>query len=67
MAKAKQHGGKREGSGRKPVNPEGPTVTVAASVPKSLVEQLDEHAEAQGWSRSEAVTRAIRGLLKVRR
>jgi hypothetical protein len=63
MAKAKQHGGKREGAGRPPSSPEGPTVTIAASVPSVLVEQLDAHADKQGWSRSEAVTRAIRDLL----
>ena len=63
MAKKKQHGGKRAGAGRKLANPEGPTVTIAASVPSALVDQLDEHAVQRGWSRSEAVTRAIRALL----
>jgi Ribbon-helix-helix protein, copG family len=58
-----QHGGKREGSGRKPVNPEGKTVVVAASVPETLVERLNALAEKKGWNRSEAVTEAIRGLL----
>jgi hypothetical protein len=62
MAKKKQHGGKREGAGR-PTGPEGPAVTVAVSVPEALVAQLNELAEREGWSRSEAVTRAIRGLL----
>jgi hypothetical protein len=62
MAKKKQHGGKRKGAGR-PVNPEGPAVTVVASVPSSLVERMDELAGKQGWSRSEAVTNAIRGLV----
>ena len=42
---------------------EEPTVTIAASVPKTLVDALSERAEREGWSRSEAVTRAIRGLL----
>lgn len=63
MAKAKQHGGKREGAGRKPSNPEGATVVLAASVPGSLVTELDALAQAKGWNRSEAVTTAIRGLL----
>jgi hypothetical protein len=58
-----QHGGKREGAGRKPINPEGKTVTVAASVPEALVERLDVLAHKKGWNRSEAVTEAIRGLL----
>lgn len=66
MAKAKTHGGKREGAGR-PVNPEGRTVTIAVSVPGALVERLDAYTTEQGCSRSEAVTQAIRGLLKVRR
>ncbi len=63
MAKKKQHGGKRPGAGRPPSSPEGPTVTIAVSVPGVLVDALDALAERRGWSRSEAVTRAIRGLL----
>lgn len=63
MAK-KQHGGKRPGSGRKPIHPEGVTITVAAKVPAVLVEQLDAVAEKREWNRSEAITEAIRGLLK---
>jgi hypothetical protein len=63
MTKKKVHGGKREGAGRKPANPEGKTVVVAASVPIDLVEQLDERREKEGWNRSQAVTEAIRGLL----
>lgn len=62
MAKKKQHGGKREGAGR-PVGPDGPTTTIAATVPRSLIADLDAHAEQQGWNRSEAITQAIRGLL----
>lgn len=64
MAKTrkKQHGGRREGAGRKP-HPEGKTVIIAASVPGDLVEQLDEYATTHGWNRSQAVTEAIRGLL----
>jgi hypothetical protein len=63
MAKKKQHGGKREGAGRKIVNPEGPTVPVTASVPSTLVERLDRLADKNGWGRSQAVTEAIRGLV----
>jgi len=62
MAKKVQRGGKRAGAGR-PMSPEGPAVTVAVSVPQTLVEQLNELAEQNGWSRSEAVTNAIRGLV----
>jgi hypothetical protein len=57
------HGGKREGAGRKPINPEGPTINIGATVPESLMERLDALAERRGWNRSEAVTEAIRGLL----
>ena len=63
MAKKASHGGKREGAGRKPSSPEGPTIVVAASVPESLVERLDAHAKTKGWNRSQAVTEAIRGLV----
>ena len=63
MAK-KQHGGRRPGSGRKPVHLEGVTVTVAAKVPVVLVKRLDAVAEKREWNRSEAITEAIRGLLK---
>jgi hypothetical protein len=64
MGKKKpQHGGPREGSGRKPTSPEGKTMLVAATVPIVLVEQLDELRETKGWNRSQAVTEAIRGLL----
>jgi hypothetical protein len=65
MAKKKaQHGGKREGSGRKLASPdEGRTVTMAVSVPEKLLEALDALAEKQGWSRSKAATEAIRGLV----
>ena len=64
MAKKKQHGGRRVGAGRKPVNPEGTTKTLAVSVPESLIVALDELAQHKGWNRSEAVTEAIRGLLR---
>ena len=67
MAKKKQHGGKRIGAGRKVVSPDGPAVAVTATVPSGLVSQLDAHAEQQGWSRSEAITRAIRALLGEKR
>jgi hypothetical protein len=62
MAKKATRGGKRPGAGR-PTNPEGPAVTVAVSVPEPLVRELNELAEQKGWSRSEAVTNAIRKLL----
>jgi Ribbon-helix-helix protein, copG family len=63
MAKKKQRGGKRPGAGR-PVNPEGRSVTVTVSVPEALVNGLKSMAKAEGWSKSKAVSEAIRSLLK---
>jgi hypothetical protein len=63
MAKKLKHGGKREGAGRPVANPEGATVTVTATVPEGLVDQLDEIARDNDWGRSEAVTRAIRAFV----
>ena len=64
MAKKAQHGGARKGAGRKPANPEGRTTTLVATVPESLVASLDDVAKGEGWNRSQAVTEAIRGLVK---
>jgi metal-responsive CopG/Arc/MetJ family transcriptional regulator len=63
MAKKPTWGGKRAGAGRK-ANPEGKAVTVVASVPEGLVDDLDVLAETEGWGRSRAITEAIRALLK---
>ena len=68
MAKKSTRGGKREGSGRKVASPDGPAVTMAVSVPSGLLEQLDSYAAGRNHrNRSEAVTRAIRGLLGKRK
>ena len=63
MAKKKPHGGKREGAGRK-ASPDGPTVVIGASVPTNLMTRLDAVATVKEWNRSEAITEAIRLLLK---
>jgi hypothetical protein len=65
MAKKKAaHGGARAGAGRKPSVPdEGKAVILTASVPEGLVQRLAQLAEAEGWSRSKAVTEAVRLLL----
>jgi hypothetical protein len=60
----KSHGGKRAGAGRKPANPEGVTILVTVSVPGGLMDRLDRLGDQKGWNRSEAVTEAIRRLLK---
>jgi metal-responsive CopG/Arc/MetJ family transcriptional regulator len=62
MAK-KKRGGKRPGAGR-PVNPEGRAVTVTVTIPESLVQGLKAMSKTEGWSKSQAVCEAIRGLLK---
>jgi hypothetical protein len=62
MAKTK-HGGKRSGAGRKPIDPDSQSVTIALGVPAALLELLDALAEKQGWNRAEAVREAIRGLV----
>ena len=54
------HGGRREGAGRPPVNPEGAAVLVSVSIPPQLVEKLDKLAERWDVSRSSAAARVIR-------
>jgi hypothetical protein len=63
MAKTAQHGGKRAGAGRPPKE-DGKAVTIAVTVPDDLAASLDSFAKAKGWTRSKAVTEALRGLLK---
>ncbi|WP_254509377.1 ribbon-helix-helix domain-containing protein [Anatilimnocola floriformis] len=53
---------KRDGAGRK-AGAEGKAVLVTASVPSEVAEQFDKLREAKGWTRSYAVSEAIRGLL----
>ena len=69
MAKKKSgRGGKRPGAGRPLSNPsEGPVTTMAVSLPTGLLDALDARATEEGWGRSEAVVRAIRGLLGKRK
>lgn len=62
--KASQVGGAREGAGRKVAHPEGPTIPLVASVPSVLVDRLMAVAAAKQWNRSEAVTEAVRLLLR---
>jgi hypothetical protein len=63
MAKSNR-GGKRPGAGRKVASPDGPAVVVTASVSAGLVRELDALSEREGWNRSNAVTEAVRRLLK---
>ncbi len=64
MAKKKpQHGGAREGAGRKVASPDGKAIPLVASVPEGLVDGLKAHAAAKGWTVSQAVTEAVRALL----
>jgi hypothetical protein len=66
MAKklAKRVGGARPGAGRAITHPEGRTIPLVASVPESLVDRLMAVATSKDWNRSQAVTEAIRLLLK---
>ena len=63
MAKKKAHGGARKGAGRK-TGKEGPSKTIAASIPESLADKLDAFAAKKEWTRSHAIAEAIRLLLK---
>jgi hypothetical protein len=66
MAKKKaQHGGKRPGAGRK-VSPDGPSVVLTVSVPKSLANDLDAYVKTSEATRSKVVAEALRGLLSRR-
>ena len=61
--KATGRGGPREGSGRPVENPEGKTITIAASVPEGLVTDLKARAAKEGWGLSRAVTEAVRAYV----
>lgn len=63
MAKT-QHGGKRAGAGRKLMDPDERTTTVAVTLPMGLLEHLDAVAERKGWNRSQAVREAVQALVK---
>ena len=59
-ARKKSHGGKRPGAGRKPIHDD--PVMIAARIPTTLRDQLDQFARAHGLSRSQALLEAIRRL-----
>ena len=63
--KPPQHGGKREGAGRKPGDPDRKTTLLAVTVPIPLYDALDKLAKRNGWNRSQAATEAIRRLVEV--
>lgn len=59
-------GGRREGAGRKTTaHPEGACRIIGASVPVPLVDELDREGAARGLNRSQAVTQAIRVMLRL--
>jgi hypothetical protein len=64
MATVNQHGGTHPEPRGRLTDREGPAVPLTASVPALLVAQLDILCEQKGWNRSEAITQAIRALLK---
>ncbi len=59
-----RHGGRRPGSGRRPIHPEGRTTRLIACVPQSLVQQLDAASENRKCSRSSLVTEALRRYVR---
>jgi hypothetical protein len=61
MAK-KQHGGKRPGAGRKPLDPDGSTL-IGASLPTDLVEKLDAYAAKHESTRAQVIREAVRRFL----
>ena len=63
MAK-KPSGGKRDGSGRKVMHPEGMAIKVSLTIPAELVQALDRWSLAQELTRSQAATEAIRRLVR---
>jgi len=63
MAKKKAHGGARKGAGRK-TGKDGPSKTIAASIPETLADKLDVYAAKKDWNRSRAIAEAIKLLLK---
>jgi hypothetical protein len=62
MAKKQLRGGKRDGAGRKPLDPNSDTVRVATDLPSDLVKRLDAYAEKHEWTRAQAIREAV-GLL----
>lgn len=57
------HGGRRAGSGRKIVHPEGKSQKISITVPARLVAAADAWAAAHEATRSEAFTEAVRRLV----
>ena len=65
MAKKQQHGGKRPGSGRPPLDPDGSTL-VGASLPSDLVERLDAYAAKHQVTRAQAIREAVGRFLNAK-
>jgi len=63
-AKKAAWGGRRPGAGRPAANPEGQTEFIGATIPATLVAELDALAAEREWNRSQAVTEAVRRLIK---
>lgn len=59
---ASTRGGKREGAGRKP-GPGGKTVPIAVTIPGELFTQLEVARKQLGWTRSQAITEAVKKFL----
>lgn len=57
-------GGRREGSGRKILHPEGPTGMCGWTVPLELIERVAQRAETEGTTPSQVATEFVRRGLK---
>lgn len=61
--KSSGRGGAREGAGRKS-SELGKSVPVSAAIPESLVAKLDRLQLKKGWNRSQAMTEAVKRLVR---
>jgi len=62
----KQHGGKRPGSGRKPLDPNQESILIGTKLPADLVGQLDAYAAKRDWTRAQAVREAVGRMLNAK-
>lgn len=56
-------GGAREGAGRPPTYPEGPTMQITISIPAVMVDRLDKLAKENEMSRSSIACALLRKML----
>ena len=64
--KAKTHGGKRAGAGRKP-HVDGPMTIMAITIPQVVFDRLEAYRKKTGDTRSALAVELIRSALDVRK